>query len=147
LFAEARDAHGEPDAELAAAVRLRHPRLVAAQLAPHPPVAAGVAAALAGATAMLDVSDGLARDALRVAEASGVGIDFDSTALGPDPRIALAGAEDHGMLATFPADAAVPEPFDVIGRVTAERGVLTLDGESFDASGWDPYSGWDGVSG
>ena len=147
LFAEARDAHGEPDAELAAAVRRRHPRLVAAQLAPHPPVTAGVVAALAGATAMLDVSDGLARDARRVADASGVGIDFDSAALGPDPRIALAGAEDHGMLATFPADAAVPEPFDVIGRVTAATGVLTLDGEPFDASGWDPYSGWDGVSG
>jgi thiamine-monophosphate kinase len=147
LFAEARDARGEPDAELAAAVRLRNPRLVAAQLAPHPPVAAGVVAALAGATAMLDVSDGLARDARRIAEASGVGIDFDSAALGPDPRIALAGAEDHGMLATFPSDAAVPEPFDVIGRVTAETGVLTLDGEPFDGSGWDPYSGWDGVSG
>jgi thiamine-monophosphate kinase len=147
LFAEARDDHGEPDAALAMLVRGRHPRLVAAQLAPRPPVAAGVVAALSGATAMLDVSDGLARDARRLAEASGVGIDFDSVALGPDAQLALAGAEDHGLLAAFPAGRGVPEPFDVIGRATDAAGVLTLDGAPFDASGWDPYSGWDGVSG
>ena len=84
LFGEATDATGEPDRERAAALRARHPELVAAQLAPSPPVSAGVAAALAGATAMLDVSDGLARDARRIAEASGVGLDFDSAALGAD---------------------------------------------------------------
>src|SRR6218665_628013 len=50
-------------------LRARHPDRIAAQLAPRPPVLAGVAAALAGATAMIDVSDGLARDARRVAVA------------------------------------------------------------------------------
>ncbi|MDQ0892678.1 thiamine-phosphate kinase [Agromyces ramosus] len=147
LFAEATDATGEPDAALADDLRSRHPELVRAQLAPAPPVAAGVVAALAGATAMLDVSDGLARDARRIAEASGVGIDFDGGALGPDARIALAGAEDHGLLATFPPDTSVPEPFMTIGLVTAASGVLSVDGRPIDTLGWDPYSGWDGRTG
>jgi thiamine-monophosphate kinase len=128
-------------------VRARHPELVRAQLAPEPPVSAGVVAALAGATAMLDVSDGLARDARRIAEASGVGIDFDGAALGPDLRVALAGAEDHGLLATFPAGAPVPAPFEVVGRVVDAPGEILVDGERAGADGWDPYSGWDGRSG
>ncbi|WP_430645473.1 thiamine-phosphate kinase [Agromyces sp. GXS1127] len=147
LFAEARDADGEPDAALADAVRARHPDLVGAQLAPSPPVSAGVLAAQAGATAMLDVSDGLARDARRLAEASGVGLDFHRGALGDDPMTALAGGEDHGMLATFPRGTVPPAPFEVIGEVSGEAGRLTLDGEPVDTSGWDPYSGWDGGAG
>lgn len=147
LFAEGRDDAGEPDAARAALVRERHPALVAAQLAPAPPVAAGVAAALAGATAMLDVSDGLARDARRMAEASGVGIDFHRSALGADPLTALAGAEDHGLLAAFPPGVVPPHPFEVIGTANADAGRLTLDGAPVDTSGWDPYAGWDGVSG
>ncbi|WP_139416859.1 thiamine-phosphate kinase [Agromyces laixinhei] len=147
LFDEATDASGEPDAAAAEAARARHPGLIAAQLAPSPPVAAGTAAAIAGATAMLDVSDGLARDARRIAQASGVGIDFSAAALGPELRLALAGGEDHGLLATFPAGAALPEPFEAIGRVTDAAGLLFVDGIAIDSAGWDPYSGWDGRSG
>ncbi|WP_350349627.1 thiamine-phosphate kinase [Agromyces sp. G08B096] len=147
LFAEAVDAEGEPDAAAAERLRAAHPALVHAQLAPRPPVGAGVAAALAGATAMLDVSDGLARDALRIAKASGVDLDFDSASLGPDVRVALAGAEDHGLLATFPAGSALPEPFEAIGRVLEGDGGIRVDGAPADALGWDPYSGWDGGAG
>ena len=147
LFARARDERGEPDAAAAAALRREQPRLVRAQLAPEPPVGAGVVAALAGATAMLDVSDGLARDARRLAEASGVGIEFRAAALGPDPLTALAGAEDHGLLAAFPAEVAPPHPFEVVGVANGDAGVLTVDGEPVDTSGWDPYAGWDGVTG
>jgi thiamine-monophosphate kinase len=150
LFAEATDAAGEPSPTLAAGLRARHPDLVRAQLAPSPPVQAGIAAALAGATSMLDVSDGLARDARRVAEASGVAFDFSSRALGDDEeqvRIALAGGEDHGFLATFAADAAIPEPFAVLGRVVDGDGTVLLDGREIGADGWDPYEGWDGRSG
>lgn len=147
LFAEGVDAAGEPDPDRAAAVRARHPEPVRAQLAPAPPVSAGVAAAIAGATSMLDVSDGLARDARRVAEASGVSLDFDGAALGPDLRVALAGAEDHGLLATFPAGAQLPAPFEPIGRVVAGDGEVLVDGRVAGAEGWDPYSGWDGRAG
>ena len=147
LFAEGVDGAGEPDPVRAAGVRVRHPALVEAQLAPKPPVAAGVVAAMAGATAMLDVSDGLARDARRIAEASGVSLDFDGDALGPDPRIALGGAEDHGLLATFPSEAAVPPPFTVIGRVVEGPGGVLVDGRMAGSDGWDAYSGWDGRSG
>jgi len=147
LFAEATDAAGEPDADAAEAVRARHPELVGAQLAPSPPVAAGAVAASAGATSMLDVSDGLARDARRIARASGVGIDFSAAALGPDVRLALSGGEDHGLLATFPPGTRLPEPFEAIGLVTDVAGALFVDGMPIDSAGWDPYSGWDGRSG
>ncbi|WP_394552409.1 thiamine-phosphate kinase [Agromyces sp. MMS24-JH15] len=147
LFDEATDASGEPDPALAEDLRARHPDAVAAQLAPAPPVAAGVVAAVAGATAMLDVSDGLAKDALRVARASGVAIDFDAAALGPDPRAALAGAEDHGLLATFPPDAPIPAPFERIGRVVAGEPAVLVDGAEATAAGWDPYADWDGRTG
>ena len=147
LFAEAVDEAGEPDRRRADELRARHPRLVRAQLAPEPPVGAGVVAALAGATSMLDVSDGLARDARRIAEASGVGLDFDAGALGSDVRVALAGAEDHGLLATFPAGSAVPSPFEIIGRVVDVPGAILVEGVPVGADGWDPYSGWDGGSG
>jgi thiamine-monophosphate kinase len=147
LFAEGTDAAGEPDAARADDVRARHPELVRAQLAPEPPVAAGAVAARAGATAMLDVSDGLARDARRIAEASRVGIDFDAAALAPDVRVALAGAEDHGLLATFPVGTRLPEPFELVGQVVDTPGAVLVDGAVAGAEGWDPYSGWDGRSG
>src|SRR5690606_10424082 len=53
---------------------------VGAFLRPTPPYALGPAAAEAGATAMMDVSDGLLRDAGRMARASGVGLVLDPVA-------------------------------------------------------------------
>lgn len=93
---------------------------------------------------MLDVSDGLALDAARIARSSGVGIDIDSATLGDDPELALAGGEDHGLLATFPRETVLPAPFRLIGRVTAAVGIVSLDGVEHAPTGWDPYAGWDG---
>lgn len=111
------------------------------QLRPMPPVAAGVAAAEAGATAAMDVSDGLSLDANRMATASDVTINFESAALGPNVDPALRGGEDHALLVTFPADAALPSGFRRIGTVEpAATSRILLDGEPITPRGWDPYS-------
>lgn len=147
LFARGVDDAGRPDAERALALRPEHDAVLDAQLAPSPPIGDGVRAAVAGATAMMDVSDGLALDARRMAEASGVVIDLDAAAVGS--RMALTGGEDHALLAAFPAGA-VPEGFRVIGRVLPADPApeLRVDGRAFDArGGWDPYADWDGAGG
>jgi thiamine-monophosphate kinase len=64
--------------------------LVQAQLRPAPPYDAGPEAADLGATAMIDVSDGLLADLGHVAAASGVLVDLDSAALRPDGRLIAA---------------------------------------------------------
>ena len=109
---------------------------IEAQLQPRPPIAAGRVAALAGATSMIDLSDGLAIDAGRVARASGVAFDFEP--LEPDE---INGGEDHSLLATFPG--AVPAGFRAIGRVVEGAGVLVA-GRPHEVGGWDPYVGWNG---
>jgi thiamine-monophosphate kinase len=147
LFRHAVDAEGKPDAVLAASLRQRHPELIAAQLAPAPPIVLGPVAAMAGASAMLDVSDGLAIDAGRLARASGVGVDFDSAALGDRPGAAMNGGEDHALLATFPPGAALPEGFRRLGTATSQSGVVLVDGTPHTQLGWDPYRGWDGAAG
>lgn len=117
---------------------------VDAQLRPRPPIALGLAAARAGASAMMDVSDGLALDAARMAQASGVSLEIDSSALGPHLPWAITGGEDHALLAAFPRDATVPDGFLTIGRVVvpAGRPSVQVDGAAVDG-GWDPYRDWD----
>ena len=118
---------------------------VEAQLRPRPPIGDGVLASKAGATAMLDVSDGLALDARRIAMASGVAIDLDTAAVGDEA--ALHGGEDHSMLATFPAGVELPGGFRPIGLVLEGHGIL-LDGVPLaPGSGWDPFTAWDGRAG
>ena len=144
------DHDGVPDAALAREVRERDAD-VGWQLAPTPPIADGPAAALAGATAMLDLSDGLALDASRLARASGVVLDLESTALGVDPHAALAGGEDHSLLATFPADADLPGGFRRLGTVRDVEGGaprVAVDGHDLgEPGGWDPYRLWTGQQG
>ncbi len=146
LFEQGVDSDGTPNAAAAASLRASHPVPLAAQLTPSPPIADGVAAALAGATAMLDLSDGLAIDARRIATASGVALDLDG-ALTP---IELDGGEDHSLLATFPpevAAAGLPAGFRAIGLVRAGAGLLVGGAPYERRGGWDPYDGWDGLAG
>ncbi len=122
---------------------------IAAQLRPVPPIRLGPAAAAAGATAMMDVSDGLALDASRLADASGVTADLASETLGADAATALSGGEDHALLATFGARAVLPDGFRRIGTVRERAAVAVLvDGARYDGqTGWDPYTGWDAALG
>jgi thiamine-monophosphate kinase len=131
--------------------------LVAIQLRPQPPVASGVAASLAGATSMLDISDGLARDAHRIAKASGVTIQINSKDLqgfeaGVEQaamRLAVSasdwvrfGGEDHSLLATFPEGVVIPREFKPIGLVVEQTDhLVTLDGIELQQNGWDSIRG------
>jgi thiamine-monophosphate kinase len=72
-----------------AAGQARDP-LVHEHLRPAPPYDAGPEAAGLGATAMIDVSDGLLADLGHIADASGVRVDLDSAALRPGDRLIAA---------------------------------------------------------
>ena len=131
-----------------------YPELVSVQLRPTPPVEA-VTGGFEFASAMLDVSDSLALDASRLAEASGVKLVIEPNLLlgfeavleqaaqsllsrGGDasPRDwVLFGGEDHGFLATFPGGN-VPKGFKVIGSVQEGLGVFLGDAP-LEPKGWD----------
>ena len=92
--------------------------LIAAHLRPAPPYDAGPEAATLGATAMIDVSDGLLADLGHVADASGVAIDvraaaLDTAALEPAARalgasaLGAAGLGASGLGASAPGAAAL----------------------------------------
>lgn len=116
--------------------------LVDAHRVPEPPYAQGPAAARAGATAMIDVSDGLVADARHIAEASGVVVALESSALEVPEELAQAasayhldprtwiftGGEDHALLATFPAGTALPAGFTRIGEVREGEPGVVVDG-------------------
>jgi thiamine-monophosphate kinase len=124
--------------------------LIAAYRRPRPDYAAGPAAAAAGATAMIDISDGLVADLGHVAAASGACLDVRSASLpGTAPLVAaaaelgtdwqhwaLAGGEDHALAATFPQRASVPATWTVIGTVLEGAGVLV------DSARWRGREGW-----
>ncbi|MEU5878081.1 thiamine-phosphate kinase [Spirillospora sp. NPDC047279] len=119
--------------------------LTEAHRRPEPPYEAGAEARAAGATALMDVSDGLLQDLGHIARASGVRIDVTSAAvpvpgvLGPDGlRHALTGGEDHPFVGTFPPGAPVPAGWTVLGAVTEGDGV-TVDGRPYGPGGWDHF--------
>ena len=132
----------------------RSPRvLVEAYRRPEPPYDAGRIAAEAGATSLIDISDGLLAEAGHLADDSGVAIDVRSAAfevpeplqavgaaLGADPmQFILGGGDDHALLATFPAGASVPEGWTVIGAVAEGSGV-TVDGAAYEGpTGWTHF--------
>lgn len=123
-----------------------HPRPMQAHLAPTAPVHLGPVLADAGATSMLDVSDGLALDAGRVARASGVVMRFDRHALmrfDAELEYVLHGGEDHALLATLPeaalTDDLLAAGVRVIGRVAAGDAAVLLDDELVSERGWDPF--------
>ncbi|QCW51372.2 thiamine-phosphate kinase [Nocardioides dongxiaopingii] len=137
----------------------RSPRaLVEAYRRPEPPYDAGRVAAEAGATSLIDISDGLLADAAHVAADSGVTLDVRTAALDvPEPLLAvgaalnsdpvhliLGGGDDHALLATFPDAGRVPPGWAVVGEVRAAEpdqvGVVTVDGRPYDGpTGWTHF--------
>ena len=123
------------------------------QRRPKPPIQAGTAAAIAGATSMLDLSDGLARDAARIAKASSVTIQIDplqlqgfeavveeaARAIDANPSDwVIGGGEDHSLLATFPAGSTLPRAFKPIGVVLPQGPApVMLGAQPLPERGWD----------
>lgn len=134
------------------------PRL-AKQFAPEPRLAAGAALVAAGATAMIDISDGLARDAGHIASAGKVGMEIELAALPladtvADPSYAAASGEEYELLVTIPvagiaaATTAVQQTgtaLTEIGQVTERLGVRLVDarGDEVEVRGFDHFDGVD----
>jgi thiamine-monophosphate kinase len=147
LLAEALTAHHEPQPRLAEARAI---------------------AATHRATAMMDLSDGVAEDLPRLCQSSGVGAcvrthsvpihracSFVANQLGiNDLRLALTGGEDYELLFTCPSNAvdeitaavreAAGASVSVIGEIVGEQNVTLMDAEGRErplGAGFDHFSG------
>lgn len=122
------------------------PDLVRAHRRPVARLAEGEASRRSGASAAIDLSDGLLADLAHLAGASGVGVDLDTVPVadGASREEALSGGEDYELLvatdapdelvaAFASAGLAVPVP---VGVCTAKVGYLTLGGEELPPGGW-----------
>jgi thiamine-monophosphate kinase len=121
------------------------PALTRSYARPLPRLAEGRAARSAGATAMIDVSDGLAADVGHISRESGVGVALDlvPVAEGATPEEAVSGGEDFELVFCAPPGAGIEEAFRGmrppirIGSCTDAHTGLRLAGAELDPSGWE----------
>ena len=142
--------------------------LLAAHVRPQARVGEGQTLCACGATAMIDVSDGLALDLTRLCRESGVGAVLQLARLPVSPALAklaeviavepldlaLAGGEDYELLAALPADAVegaatqLLERFGtsltVVGEMRSTQGVVLVEADgserSLETLGWDHFA-------
>jgi thiamine-monophosphate kinase len=129
---------GELGGSEAGRLELEHGRrtqLAERHLRPRPRLAEGRALSAAGASAMIDLSDGLATDAGHVAAASGAELRIELAALpcapGVDPLAAATGGDDYELLFTIDpgarAEAERAAAVTWLGEVRAGEGLVLLD--------------------
>jgi thiamine-monophosphate kinase len=140
-----------------------YPSLALAHRRPTPRVREGMAAAAAGATAMIDVSDGLAADVGHLGEASDVGVELHASSVPlaegveqvaswagiPASNLALGGGDDYELAIAIPpaqvsalAEALAPTHVTPVAELTGEaRLVLESDGTRRELAGlgWDHF--------
>ena len=100
------------------------------------------------ASAMIDLSDGIASDAARLAEESGCGAVVELALLprseGATVEQAACGGEDFELLAAIDPDATVPAnvAVTVVGRLVEGSGLRLVDpdGVTADLHGWDHFA-------
>lgn len=120
--------------------------LVVAHRRPWPRLAEGIAARQAGASAMMDLSDGLGLDLHRLADASGVGFVLDAVpvAAGATEEEAISGGEDYELLIVTPnverlrlifADRGLRQPL-AIGWIVEDVHERSMHGRAFQKRGW-----------
>lgn len=143
----------------------RYPSLSSAHRRPTPRVRAGLAAAAAGATAMIDISDGFAADVGHICDASDVGVELRASSVPIAPgvedvarwagterlRLALGGGDDYELAIAIPAaqvsalaHALTPTSVTPVGELGGtERVAVESDGtrRPLDGLGWNHFGG------
>jgi thiamine-monophosphate kinase len=120
--------------------------VVDAHRRPVPRLGEGRAARRGGATAMIDVSDGLGLDLDRLCRSSGVGVVLElvPVADGATLEDALSGGEDYELVFTAPAPDEIAAAFTAaglvapieIGQLVADADMRKIGGENFTPRGY-----------
>ena len=120
--------------------------LASSHARPLPALAEGCAAREAGATAMIDVSDGLAVDLFRLADSSRVGFELTEVPVAPGATLeeALGGGDDYVLVFTLPAGCSPLVSFQsaglrgpvALGVCVPDPGRRHLAGAPLVPSGW-----------
>jgi len=155
----------DPRRILGAAAAERARALIASHVRPLARVGEGQTLAQAGATAMIDVSDGLGLDLARLCRASGTAAAVRLASvpvtpelrglIGADPlELALGGGEDYELLVALPGEAFEPArallaerfgtPLTDIGELRAGEGIVAIDPDGAERplapTGWDHFA-------